>query len=160
MKTKLTTIFLLLFFFTGYSQTIEFVKSIKDTVKYGIEVEPKGAYNIGKQIIKLQENWVDARSVHVLLHELGHHLWYYGGIDTTMILLDLTGEYFNRSDVLELFAEEHWKYFFNDAAPKFKEIFDDFYNRPGTRAYSDSTVYIPIEINWKWDELKGEWIKE
>lgn len=111
------------------AQTIEYKKNIVDSVKYGIDLTVKGAYDTQSQKILLNDSWVDAGSIRIFLHELGHHLWYNGDIDTTAILNDLAGQYFNVAEVKELFAEQHMKYFFNDCAPAFHNIFEAFYNR-------------------------------
>lgn len=110
------------------AQTIEYKKNIADTIKFGYEQDVKGAYNLGDATILLNKDWVDAPSIRIFLHELGHHIWFNGGIDTTAIL-NLAGDYLTRIDVMELFAEQHVKYFFNEAAPAFRNIFDAFYNR-------------------------------
>lgn len=111
------------------AQTIEYKKNIVDSVKYGIDLTVKGAYRPSDSKILLDEGWIDAMSIRVFLHELGHHIWYNGNIDTTAILNDLAGQYFNIAEVKELFAEQHLKYFFNDCAPAFHNIFEAFYNR-------------------------------
>ena len=110
-------------------QGIEYKKNIADSVKYGVELAVKGAYNAQEQKILLSSDWIDAGSIKVFLHELGHHIWFNGGIDTVAILNDLAGEYFTDIEIIELFADQHYRYFFNDASPAFRNIFEAFYNR-------------------------------
>jgi len=111
------------------AQTIEYKKNIVDSIKYGVDLTVKGAYRLSESKILLDESWIDAGSIKVFLHELGHHIWFNGGIDTTAILNDLAGQYFSRVEIMELFADQHLKYFFNDCAPAFHNIFEAFYNR-------------------------------
>lgn len=123
---------LILFLFcitTTFPQTIEIEKKMPDTSNFGIKLEAEGVYNPSTKIIGLSENYYDMDAVHSFIHELGHHIWYYGGIDTTTIIFSLESSYFSHNDILELFAEQHWKYFWNQAYPAFKKIFDEFYNR-------------------------------
>ena len=35
----------------------------------------------------------------------------------------------NRIEIMELFADQHWRYFFGDSSPAFHNIFEAFYNR-------------------------------
>ena len=111
------------------AQTIELKKNIVDSVKYGESFYVKGAYDMDKKNILIQEGYYDYDLMRIFLHELGHHIWFYGGIDTTAILNNLAGEYFSKAEVMELFADQHWKYFFGDASPAFHNIFEAFYNR-------------------------------
>ena len=111
------------------AQTIEYKKNIVDSVKYGIDLTVKGAYDIQDKKILLSDDWIDAGTIKVFLHELGHHIWFNGGIDTTAILNDLAGDYFTKAEIMELFADQHYRYFFSDASPAFHNIFEAFYNR-------------------------------
>ena len=111
------------------AQTIELKKNIVDSVKYGEQMIVKGAYDIDAKKILIQQDYYDYTLMKIFLHELGHHIWFNGGVDTTAILNDLAGNYLTTAEVKELFAEQHWKYFFGDASPAFHNIFEAFYNR-------------------------------
>ena len=111
------------------AQTIGVKKNIVDTSKYGETFSAPSAYDPLTKTIYLNYYDYDYKTAKMILHEIGHHIWFYGGIDTTAILADLKGEYFSHAEILELFAEQHWRYFFNDASPAFHNIFYQFYNR-------------------------------
>lgn len=111
------------------AQTIELRENIVDSVKYGQSFSIRGMYNVQDKKIMILEEYYDYNLMKIFLHELGHHIWFYGGIDTTAIFNDLAGEYFSNAEVKELFADQHWRYFFGDASPAFRYIFEAFYNR-------------------------------
>lgn len=110
-------------------QSIEYKKNIADSIKYGVERSVGGYYSESTNKIYLSEEWVDKTTIKILLHELGHYIWFNGRIDTVAILNDLAGEYFTDIEIMELFADQHYRYFFNDASPAFRNIFEAFYNR-------------------------------
>lgn len=126
---------LVMIFFAGIlvkpisGQTIEVKENIADSSKYGETFSAPSAYEPLTKIIYLNKYDYNYKLTKMILHELGHHIWFYGGIDTTAILADLVGEYFTKAEVIEMFADQHWRYFFNDASPAFRNIFYEFYNR-------------------------------
>jgi len=67
----------------------------------------------------------DTNTLKYFLHELGHHIWFYGDIDTTAY----KEKYSEFGNIRELFAHEHYYYFMGDAMEYSKEVFDKFYNR-------------------------------
>ena len=112
-----------------YAQQIQIKDQIADTSNFGEKLHVGGCYDSDTKLITIEKYSYDKDAIHIFIHELGHHIWSYGGVDTTAILNDLKGDYFTRSEIMELFAEEHWRYFWGQANPAFKKIFDRFYNR-------------------------------
>ena len=79
-------------------------------------------YNVIKKEINLSGG--NPNILKQFLHELGHHIWFYGGIDTIAYK-----EIFKGDNIWERFANEHYYYFLNETDYIHKKIFDDFYNR-------------------------------
>jgi hypothetical protein len=79
-------------------------------------------YNITDKTISL-----DGGELNILkqfLHELGHHIWFYGGIDTVAYK-----QIYKDDSVQERFAWEHYWYFTEQTDNYHKKIFDNFYNK-------------------------------
>lgn len=129
LKNLVILFFALIMLMPIKAQTIELRKNIVDSVKYGESFSARGAYDFNEKKILILKDYYDYDLMRIFLHELGHHIWHYGDIDTTAILNNLEGEYFSKVEVKELFADQHWRYFFGDASPAFHNIFEAFYNR-------------------------------
>ena len=109
---KLLLISWITFLTTAYSQQI---------VNYS-HFQPY--YNVDKKEITLSGGNPDV--LRHFLHELGHHIWFYGGVDTAAFREDNNWYW---GDIKELFAHEHYYYFIGEAMSNNRKIFDEFYNR-------------------------------
>ena len=112
MKTQiiLTIIIVVLFAITPFSQTIVNLSDFQPN------------YNVNKKEISLSGG--NPNILKQFLHELGHHVWFYGGVDTVAYR-----ETFKDENIWERFATEHYNYFLGETDYYNKEVFDKFYNR-------------------------------
>lgn len=112
MKSKINQVIALVFMFSFicYSQQIVNLSHFQPH------------YNATKKEISLSGG--NPNVLKQFLHELGHHIWFYGGVDTL--------EYkkmFTDNNIWERFANEHYYYFLDETDYYHKEIFDKFYNK-------------------------------
>ncbi len=88
----------------------------------------EAAYNITEKKIYL--HWQDVEAVNKFLHELGHHIWYYGGVDTITFKESVEVFEWTNAEIIEQFAHYHCDYWmglrWNSEADS---IFYKFYNR-------------------------------
>ena len=81
-------------------------------------------YNVDKKEISLSGG--NPNVLKQFLHELGHHIWFYGGVDTT----EFKKRFYMFDNIPELFANEHYEYFVDKTCFPYSEaLFDRFYNR-------------------------------
>jgi hypothetical protein len=84
------------------------------------------AYSTGIKEIWLNADDKNSLAVERVLHELGHHIWFHGGVDTVAYK-----NRYNDGDVWEAFANDHVYYllgWLNKNELNY-QIFYEFYNR-------------------------------